>query len=160
MNQISVIPLGTDASKLAGYSANNNDRLGRVDLVIENVGDNVASILVKQLDLTAIAYGGSGSTPPSGVTAATAGGAGGGVQAGTWTTIVALFTVAAKATKTIKLVVSNKTIGFFGSGNTIVNISPAMRNPANLRGAQFDIQQPGRAGYGFDVAFDTASFTG
>lgn len=150
-NQISVIGLGTDISKLAGYTVYGGARLGRVDLVMENVGDNTATLTIKEFaptwdGLSASSWA-SNKTPS-------------GTQTGTWTTVVANFTIGARATKTTKLVVVGKTLGIFGSGNTTVNVTPILRNPANLRGAQFDIIQPGRAGFGFETGFDQTAFTG
>ena len=70
-------------------------------------------------------------------------------------------------------------VGFFGSGiptavtgiingvfynnvtmhSTMVNITAVLRNPSDLRGAQIDISQVGRQGWGYDAAFNTPNLT-
>ena len=129
MNQASLVPFGSNPAVVNGYMFTANDRLGNIDLVYENRGDNDAQILLQE------AYAPSGFTPLDG-----------------WFTVAARGTV----TKSYKLV--NKVCAFFGTGNTVVNISAAIRNPADLRGAQFDISITGRKGWGFNPAFDSGSF--
>ena len=43
--------------------------------------------------------------------------------------------------------------------STTVNISAVLRNPSDLRGAQIDISQVGRQGWGYDQAFNTPNLT-
>ena len=132
MNQVSTIPFGNNVNVIAGYAQVVNDRLGAFDLVVENTGANSLYLLLKEYD---------GSTSPSG-----------------FKNLGAANTVVAGGTKTISLSLLSKTIGFFGSGNTVANISTVQRNPGNLRGAQIDIKVGGRFGYAFDPAFDQNSF--
>ncbi len=131
MSQLSVIPFGTDATVIAGYAIA-TERLGNVDLQIENLGANTLSMKVAQFV----------SGNPS-----------------SYTTIVPLFTVAPGGVLTKSLVVAGaKQLAFFGSGRTTANISPVFRNPADLRGASIDIVPVGRFGWTFDIAFDQNSF--
>lgn len=136
MNQASQVPFGVDASVVAGYAQRANERLGNVDFIFENTGLKDANIIVKEWD---------GTTSPSGYKAI-----------GTW------FTVDAKGTTTKSFSLVSKRVGFFGSGvggSTAVNITAAIRNPADLRGAQIDIVAGGRRGWGYDDAFDRATLT-
>lgn len=85
---------------------------------------------------------------------------GGADSAESYTTLVSSFTVYAKGTITKSLKLVSKRIGFFGSGGpTFVNISAAIRNPSDLRGAQIDIVASGRKGWGYDTAFDKGTLT-
>jgi hypothetical protein len=133
MQQISTIPFGSDATILAGYALAANDRLGNLDLVIENTGANDLYLKVAEYD---------GVTSPSG-----------------YADIGVPVTVVPKGTKTVSLSLLSKKIGFFGSGNTVANVSTVYRNRADLRGAQIDIVVQGRKGWGFDTAFDVNAFT-
>ena len=132
MNQNSAIGFGTDATVLAGYAVAANDRLGPIDFVVENTGENTLTLFLREYD---------GTTSPSG-----------------WAQIGAGHTVVAKGVKTISTVLLSKTVGFFGSGATSANISSVLRNKANLRGAQVDIVQSGRKGWGFDDGFNKDAF--
>lgn len=126
MNQVSSVGFGSDISKVASALVA-NDRLGKVDLVFENTGDNDAVVIVKEFNGTS------------------------------WTSLITYFTVKAKGTITKSAVLLNKTIGFFGSGNTTVNVTPVFRNPADRRGAQIDMLYPGRKGWTFDVGLDSGT---
>ncbi len=134
MNQQSQIGFGADATVLAGYAQATGDRLGAFDLIFENTGANDAVITLKEY---------TGAASPSGY-ANIGGQVGFTIKAGGGT-----------ATRSIRSL--NKRIGFFGSGNTLVNISTAIRNKADLRGAQIDIVATGRRGWGYDPAFDAKS---
>lgn len=130
MFQLSVIPFGTDATKVAGYAIA-TDRLGNVDLQIQNLGDTTLSMKVAQF---------VSGTPSS------------------YTTIVPMFTVVAGGVITKSLAVAGtKQLAFFGSGGTTANITPIFRNPADLRGATIDIVPVGRFGWTFDTAFPSAT---
>lgn len=136
MKQSSIIPFGTDATKIAGY-AYATERLGNVDLLIENTGDTTLSMKVAQFV--------SGSPTSS------------------YSQIVPMFTVVPGGNVTKQLVVAGAIapgpqIAFFGSGGTTANVTIVFRNPGNLRGVQVDIVPIGRFGWGFDVAFNQASF--
>lgn len=130
MNQSSTIPFGNDATKCAGY-AYSTERLGNVDLLVENTGLTTLTMMVAQFV----------SGNPS-----------------SYALIVPWFTVVPGGTTTKLMVVPTKQVAFFGSGSTTANISFAFRNPANLRGAQIDIVPIGRFGWTYDIAFNTASF--
>lgn len=133
MNQQSSIGFGSDATRFAGYAQAAGDRLGNIDFIFENTGANQAYIKLAQYD---------GSTSPSG-----------------YADLGAAFTVAAGGVKTVSYVILGKRVAFFGSGNTTVNISTAIRNKGDLRGAQIDIVAQGRKGWGYDPAFDQPQLT-
>lgn len=128
MNQLSSIGFGSDASVFAGYAQAAGDKLGNIDFVFENTGPNAAYLRLMQYD---------GVTSPSGF-----------AQVGSW------MTLAAGGTLTQSYVLLSKRVGFFGSGNTIVNISTIIRNKADLRGAQIDILASGRFGWGYDEGYN------
>lgn len=128
MTQASSIGFGNDATVMAGYAHRANDRLGTFTLIVENVGDNDLYLRIKEHD---------GTTAPSGY--ADIGGA---------------INVVARGQQTVNLSLISKQIGFFGSGNTIANISSAIRNRADLRGAQIDIVPVGKRGWSLDAGFD------
>lgn len=129
MYQSSKVPFGTNPAVFNGYLQRANARLGNIDLIYQNEGANDAHILVQE------------ATAPSGYT-----------PVGGWFEVVAGGTV----TRSYNLL--SKKIGFFGTGNTTVNISAAIRNPADLRGAEYDLQVVGRKNWGYDPAFDTAAY--
>ncbi len=135
MNQVSSIPFGTDASQFQAYAESANDRLGAIDFVFENTGPNTAYIRLAQYD---------GTTSPSGFATIDT------TYSGTWLG----FTVAPGGTTTRHYSLISKRVAFFGSGNTIVNISSVLRNKSDLRGAQIDIIPAGRKGWGYDEAWN------
>lgn len=137
MNQQSQIGFGTDATVLAGYAQATGDRLGAFDLIFENTGANDAVITLKEYTGTLAAASPSGYANIGGQVGFT-------IKAGGGT-----------ATRSIRSL--NKRMGFFGSGNTLVNITTVIRNKADLRGAQIDIISTGRRGWGYDPAFDSKS---
>lgn len=128
MNQQSSIGFGSDATLLAGYAQSTNNRLGNIDFVFENTGSNQAYIKLAQYD---------GTTSPSG-----------------YANVGNAFTVVPRGTVTRSYTFLGKRIGFFGSGNTKVNISTVIRNKGDLRGAQIDIVATGRRSWGYDQAFN------
>lgn len=131
-SQLSVIPFGTDATKLAGY-AQATERLGNVDMQFNNL-DSVNTLSVK--------VGQFVSGNPS-----------------SYTTIVPMFTVAPLGNVTKSLVIAgSKVIGFFGSGNCTANITPTFRNPADLRGADISIFATGKQGWGYDISYPEAAY--
>jgi len=129
---MSTIPFGEDASVVAGYAVCGNNRLGNIDLVVENTG--MSSLYFKVGAFT-------GTTSPSG-----------------YANVGPAHTIVAGGTKTISMSVLSKKLGFFGSGGTTANVSVVIRNKSDLRGAQIDIQPMGRRGWGVDPAFDKKSF--
>ena len=115
MNQLSQIGFGTNIQVCAGYAQATGDRLGPVDFVIHNTGNNALTLQLREHD---------GTTSPSGYKNVV------GVSA--FTTIVA------GGVATLHTTLLGKQVGFFGSGSTTANISPVLRNKADLRGAQID----------------------
>ncbi len=140
MNQCSSVGFGADANVYAGYAQSAGDRLGNVDFTFENTGPNTAYIRLMQYD---------GSTAPSGYAAIDT------TYTGTWLG----FTIVPGGVLTKSYNLISKRIGFFGSGNTTVNITAVLRNKADLRGAQIDIVASGRRSWGFDQGFDRATLT-
>lgn len=124
MNQASTIGFGSDATLVAGYAQRGNERLGNFDLIIENTGVNALTLFVREHD---------GVTSPSG-----------------YKNLLGPISIVPKGNDTVSLKLLAKKIAFFGSGNTTANISVALRNPANLRGAQIDVVAVERRNFGFD----------
>lgn len=140
MNQVSSVPFGTDAAVFQAYAESANDRLGAIDFVFENTGANTAYIRLGQYD---------GTSSPSGfATIDTT------YTASPFTTNFRGFAVAAGGTVTRHYVLVSKRVAFFGSGNTIVNISSVLRNKSDLRGSQIDIVAVGRRSWGYDEAWN------
>lgn len=132
MNQQSIIPIGSNATYLAGYAFAANEVLGNVDFIFENVGPGTAYIRLKTYD---------GVSSPSG-----------------YADLLPAFTIVPKGTVTKSLSLLSTRLGIFGSGNTRLNVSTAIRNKANLRGAQIDFVTPGKKGYAFDKATNIGEF--
>lgn len=128
MNQLSSIGFGVDANVFAGYAQSANDKLGNIDFVFENTGANEAYIQLMQYD---------GVTSPSG-----------------FARVGVAFTVVPGGVVSQSYVLLSKRVGFFGSGNTSVNVSSVIRNKADLRNAQIDIVAVGRRGWGYDEGFN------
>lgn len=140
MNQVSSVAFGTNAFVFQGYAESANDRLGAIDFVFENTGPNTAYIRLGQYD---------GVTNPSGfATIDTT------YTAAPFTTNFLGFAVAPGGAVTRHYTLISKRVAFFGSGNTIVNISAVLRNKADLRGAQIDIVTTGRRGWGYDEGWE------
>ena len=132
MNQISCVPFGTGTADLNGYAHASGDRLGCLDLIFENIGDNAVTIDVKELNAAGTSYA---------------------------TTLASTGSIVARGTKTVSVKTVSKRLGFFtnAGGNTSVNISTAIRNKGDLRGAQIDIVATGRKGWSFDVGHNKAT---
>ena len=140
MNQVSSVAFGTDANVFQGYAESANDRLGAIDFVFENTGPNPAYIRLGQYD---------GQTSPSGfATIDTT------YTASPFTAGFRGFAVAPGGTVTNHYVLISKRVAFFGSGNTVVNISAVLRNKSDLRGAQIDIVATGRRSWGYDQGWN------
>ena len=144
MNQATGIPIGVDATQYCGYAQVANDRLGNVDFEIENTGTNPVVVWVAQYD---------GVTAPSG-----------------FAKIGSTYNIVPGGTMTKSYSILSKKIAFFGSGynaavgvgstaSSKVNITGTVRNPSNLRGAQFDIAAAGRTGWGTDPGWNSAELT-
>lgn len=141
MNQNSSVGFGPDANVYAGYAQAAGDRLGNLDFQFENTGPNTAYIRLMQYN---------GSTAPSGFAA---------IDTSYTTTGFLGFSVVPGGVVTKSYVLVSKRVGFFGSGNTTVNITAVIRNKADLRNAQIDIVASGRKAWGFDEGFDRATLT-
>ena len=121
MNQVSSVAFGTDANVFQGYAESANDRLGAIDFVFENTGPNAAYIRLAQYD---------GATSPSGFATIDTS-----YTVSPFTANFLGFAVAPGGTVTRHYTLVSKRVAFFGSGNTIVNISAVLRNKSDLRGA-------------------------
>jgi hypothetical protein len=141
MNQVSSIPFGTDANVYQAYAQSANERLGAIAFVFENTGPNTAYIRLGQYD---------GKTSPSGYASIDTTYAANGFNG---------FSVAPGGTVTRSYALLSKRIAFFGSGNTIVNVSAVLRNKSDLRGAQIDIVPAGRKGWGVNEGWNAAELT-
>lgn len=139
MNQVSSVPFGTDANVFQAYAQSAGDRLGAIDFVFENTGPNNAYIRLAQYD---------GTTSPSGFATIDT------TASASPFNIFTGFAVAPGGTVTRHYTLISKRVAFFGSGNTIVNISAVIRNKSDLRGAQIDIVAVGRRGWGYDEAWN------
>lgn len=128
---------------MAGYAQAANDKLGAVDFQFENVGNTPATIRLMSFD---------GSSPPSGYVPIATATQQPGLPPGA-------FIVAPGGALTRGYILLNKRVGFFGSGNTLVNITPVYRNKGDLRGAQIDIVVMGRRSWKFDDAFNKPELT-
>lgn len=122
-SQVSTIGFGSDATTLAGYAFRANERLGNIDLQIDNTGSNPLYFVVKE------------QTNPSGA----------------FVNVSTPITIVPRGLKTISLNLLSKKIGFFGSGNTTANVQFTQRNPSNLAGGQIDLVVTGRRGWGYDA---------
>lgn len=120
-SQISTLGFANDATKLSGYMYR-FERLGNFDLLIENTGANSVYFIVKE------------QTSPSGA----------------FVPVSTPITIVPKGTKTLSLNLLSKKVGFFGSGNTTVNVQVNFRNPAALSGQGFDFVVTGKKGWGYD----------
>lgn len=182
MNQASLVPFNTDATRLAGYAMTANERLGAVDFIFENTGQIPAYIKVMAyVNPTTTPSGYSAvnsltSTYQSDLTDATPTSAISATPA-PYALVGTPFVVAPKGALTRSYNLLSKKIGFFGSGiagnvtqqqapyqtllvrSTTVNITAVLRNPSDLRGAQIDINTVARQGWGFDPAMDTPTLT-
>lgn len=131
MNQVSAISFGPDITKASGYLQYANERLGNIDLTIENTSDYDLIFQAKVASpLTASGF----------------------------TNVGSVVTVKPRGVKTVSYNVLSKAFGFFGSGqdssggarSVTANVSTSFRNKGDLRGAQVDIVQTGRRGWGYD----------
>jgi hypothetical protein len=142
MNQVSTVAFGPDATVFSGYAESAGDRLGALDFQFENTGPNAAYIRLMAYD---------GQTAPSGYAYV---GAAEYVAAGDPFAYFLGFKVVPGGTVTKHATLLSKRVAFFGSGNTTVNITPVLRNKADLRGAQIDIVATGRRSWGYDEGWD------
>ena len=155
MKNFSRIPLGTDITKTAGYVYSTTDRLGAVSFQFENVG---AAPVNSTLGLSVTSQGPATATITVKYFTASSTNADGSTS-GTWTELVAPFTLAAGCRKNVDVVCFSRRVGIFGSGSTVVTLEIPHPHAAALRGGSIDIEPVGRQGFGFDNALpSTHSF--
>lgn len=140
MNQVSQVSFGPDISQVNGYLQYGNERLGNVDLVIENTSDYDLIFQAKAASaLTNSGFANVGSA----------------------------VTIKARGAKTLSYNILAKKFGFFGSGqdssgnakSVTANVTTVIRNKSDLRGAQVDIVNIGKRGWGSDqILNDPAIF--
>ena len=145
--------LGTDPTKIVGYVSTTTDRLGPITLQFENHSLSNGNTLLAD----SLAGQGSNSAyvvvkyfTPSSVNATT------GAMEGTWTQLLAPFTIAPGGRKNVEAVVFAKKIGIFGSGNTAISLEVPHTHAAALRGGHIDVEPIGRQGWGFDAGVERA----
>ena len=135
MNQVSQVSFGTDITRCNGYLQYANERLGNLDLIIENTSDYDLYFQAKVAStLTASGF----------------------------TNIGSAVTIKPKGLKTLSYNILAKKFGFFGSGvdsagaakSVTANVSTVLRNKGDLRGAQVDIVNAGKRGWGYDAIFN------
>lgn len=144
--------LGTDITKPVGYAMSTTDRIGAVDLQFENLGTGLANSYLKG-DVASMAPDKTATVAvkyftPSGVVDSL------GVAQGTWTQLVAPFTITPGGKVTQHVVIFAKKIAVFGSGNTTVSLEIPNTHAAALRGGHIDIEPAGRQAFGFDPGTD------
>jgi hypothetical protein len=151
--------LGTDITKLVGYAMTTTNRIGLVSLQFENLGtglansllaNNVASsnpttnAVVKVMSFAPTTLDAKGLGVPDT----------NGVVTGSWTQLIAPFTIVPGGRVEKQAVVFSKVIGIFGSGLTTVSLEIPHTHAAALRGGHIDVEPVSRQGYGFDVGID------
>jgi hypothetical protein len=139
--QLSNIGFGTDATVLSGFALRLNDRFGSFAMTYENVGPNVATFVVREFV--------SGYPTSSYVNAPATFGGPVVLQPG--------------GVKTISYVSAAQQIGLFGSGNTQVNATIMLRNPADRRNPTIECIPVGKqgtpgGGWGFAAGFNQAAY--
>ena len=136
---------GSDATQLAAWGVYANERLGKLDVIVENIGANPLYLQVKSYTGTGIV-----NNPNGTVTTTTS--ASGYVNVGN------AFSVAPGGASTQSYIIDGKQVGFFGSGNTSANITTVLRNTSDLRGEALDMASNWHFGWGFDPGTNIKSF--
>lgn len=139
MNQVSQVSFGPDATQHQAYVLNGNERLGNLDLVIENTDSSATLVFIPKVQSTLTPSGFANVSSP--------------------------VSIVPRGVKTISLNLLGKKLGLFGSGqdssgravSVTANVSAVIRNKGDLRGAQLDIVNVGRRGWGYDKGFNKAS---
>jgi hypothetical protein len=153
--------LGTDITVPVGYAFTTTDRIGPVTMQFENLGTglansyitdhaNIASQVATNTATITVKYFVPTLDPVTGLAAPDANG----VQQGTWTQLVAPFTIGPLGRKDIQAVIFAKRIAIFGSGLTTISLEIPYTHAAALRGQHIDIEPVGRQGFGFDPGTD------
>jgi hypothetical protein len=83
-----------------------------------------------------------------------------------FTNVGAAVTIVPRGAKTLSYNILSKKFGFFGSGqdasgnakSVTANVTVVLRNPADLRGAQVDLVNTGKRGWGSDLVFNDPVF--
>ena len=139
MNQVSQVSFGPDITQANGYLQYGNERLGNLDLVIENTSDYDLVFQAKAAStLTNSGFANVGSA----------------------------VTIKARGVKTLSYNILSKKFGFFGSGqdstgaarSVTANVTTVIRNKSDLRGAQVDLVNVGKRGWGSDQIFNDPAF--
>jgi hypothetical protein len=141
--QLSNIGFGSDATTLSGYALRLNDRFGAVDLNFENVGQNTATLFVREF----LSGFPTSSYPTNALNYA-------------GTILGAPISIAPSCVTTKHLVTASQQIGIFGSGNTQVNITIMLRNPADRRNPLIECIPIGKQNWGFAPGFNSNAFQG
>lgn len=138
MNQ-AAYAFGSDINEMVGYAQATHARLGVFDLLVENTGDTILKLQIKeQNDGTVSGYSNLGSVS----------------------------TIAPRGRKSITVNALSKRLGFFGSGegvnattgvslgagtgSAVANLTAVYHNKGDLRGAQIDLVATGRRNWSFD----------
>lgn len=141
--QLSNIAFGTDATTLSGYALRLNDRFGAVDLNFENIGVNTATLFVREFV--------SGYPSGSYATSSTA------YQG---TSLGTPIVIAPSCVQTKHFVTASQQIGIFGSGNTQVNVTIMLRNPADRRNPEVECIPVGKQNWGTAPGYNSGAFGG
>jgi hypothetical protein len=141
--QLSNIAFGTDATTLSGYALRLNDRFGAVDLIFENVGANQATLFIREYTSGYPNY----TYPATGSQYFNTG-------------FGAAIVIPPGGVKTQHLVQASTQMGLFGSGNTSVNVTIALRNPADRRNPEIECIPVGKQNWGFAPGFNSTAFGG
>ena len=140
MNTQTRLNVGSDSTKIVGsILASGNSRIGPIALEFENFGygQNLGKLqnagpAANSVSLTVKSYTGSG-----------------------WEELIPAFTLTPGAKVIKTAVVHSKKIAVFGSGNTVVGLTIPLTQSQTMRGGTFDIELPGRTGFGFDADADS-----
>ena len=139
MKTFTIIPLGSDATKLAGYAVRASGRLGSVAITFAAVqtesptGTAAGTQYVKVQQLTSSGY----------------------------TNLISGFTVPQGGQVNKLATLPTSTIGFFGSGGGKVAVTIEQSLPGTqLHGGDIQIEIVGRKNFGYDTGVDSAQFPG
>lgn len=142
--QLSNIGFGTDATTLSGYALRLNDRFGAVDLNFENVGANTATLFIREF-VSGYPSGTYVTTSPNYPLSGALG---------------TPISIAPSCTTTKHIVTASQQLGLFGSGNTQVNVTIMLRNPADRRNPTVECIPVGKQNWGFAPGFNQNAFQG
>jgi len=141
--QLSNLGFGTDATTLSGFALRLNDRFGAVDLNFENVGQNTAVLFVREF----VSGYPSGSYPAN-------------ATQYQGTALGSPISIPPSCTTTKHIVTASQQLGVFGSGNTQVNITIMLRNPADRRNPEVECIPVGKQNWGTAPGYNSNAFSG